>query len=59
MADFKRDLEQCESLEQMFNVIRLHYQTEKKLGPIARPMAVKKLLEFTPKISIALSIPKR
>lgn len=59
MSNFDKELEQCESLEQMFNVIRLHYVTEKKLGAIGKPLAVKKLKEFIPRISIALSIPKR
>ena len=38
MSNIKEDLKNCESMNDIFNVINKHYDTTKKMGVITKPL---------------------
>lgn len=57
--DFKTALNKCDSLDEMFEVIRKFYKTETKISPMLKPITVKTIADKIQFITKFLSIRER
>jgi hypothetical protein len=58
-TDFKEALNKCNTLDEMFEVIRKFYKTETKISPMLKPITVKTIAEKITFITKFLSIKER
>lgn len=55
----QKQLQECKNLDQMFDVIKANYKTEKELNGLSARMAANYINQYIPVICSALLIEKR
>lgn len=57
--DLQKKLQECKSLDQMFDVIKANFETEKELSSLSVRMAANYINQYIPTICNVLLIKKR
>lgn len=57
--DIKKDLQECNTLNEMFAVLNKHYDLDTRLGSLQKPLAISQIGSRMEFIAKTLSIKKR